>query len=182
VSFTHRLKLRDIAGTFSTELYFKVFRNKEVFNAVVNMIRKVPFDTTTLTEVMEHFDDVGMFKDLAREDLLRMVEAYANLFIESYEKGDIASATLRLSDGRKLHIIVPGERNTAGKLRNTILLLSNHEIKAMYMEDFAKDKYFRNDEEATDRLLSMSEEEVAKLDEETKITILKFLFTRALLS
>jgi len=163
--------------------YIYTFKSGEILDIATRTMKEKPFDLAAILYVAKRFDNnIGTITDPAKEDVLRMIETYINAFIESYEKDSVVSKTVRLSDGRKLHIIVPREQDVVDKFENTLLLLSNHEIKATFLYNFIDSGYIENNEGAIKHIVRMDEEDIAKLDDETKITVLKLLFANALLS
>jgi len=159
---------------------FVALKNREVYNMAVSVLKEAPH---TLFEVAHNIAGIesrlSKITDLTGEDLSRFLEALTKTLIESYRKNDVAFTKTGLSDGRKLYIIVPRYRDFRLKFNSTILILTNHDLKAMYMWDLLRLGRFETVEHVIDDL---NDELLAKLDEETKITILKLLFTRALLS
>jgi len=111
--------------------YIYTFRSGEILDVAAKTMKEIPSDSHVILYVAKEFDDrIDAFRDPPREDVLRMVEAYIGAFVESYEKGSMASRTVRLGDGRKLHIIVSGEVSMDDMFKYSVLLLSNYEIKS----------------------------------------------------
>jgi len=177
-------KPRHLLDAFEAMKAFITFKNREVFDIVVNAFRGAPqVPVALITGISFHFDNLDKFKDLSKEDVLRLLEASLKTAIESYKTDSVASTTLRLSDGRKLHIIVPRTSEfLSRRFEHILLLLSNHEIRVTDMFNYMWEGRFENNEEAIKYVTEMSEEDIARLDEETKIAILKLLFAKALTS
>jgi len=159
----------------------KLFVNQELFDILTKALRKI-VAYPEFFELLPLFDRPNEFKGFTREDLFKLLEAALDTLAKSIEKEDIASATVKLSDGRKLHVIVPAKSGVRSRFQDTILLISNLEIEATTMGRFAAMRRFENNEYAVEKVARIRDEDIAKLDEETQIAILELLFQRALLS
>jgi len=159
------------------------FKSREILDIATKTLKETSFDSYAILYVVKRFDDnIDTFTYPLKGDVLRLVETYINAYIESYEKDSVVSRIVRLSDGRKLHIIVPREPYVVDKFENTILLLSNHEIKATFLYNFIDSGYIENNEGVVKYIAGMNEEDLARLDDETIDAILELLVQRALFS
>lgn len=163
------------------DMYCEQFRSREIFVAVREVARRLRLDNWLLKSLRE-LDNTEKFEGISREDLVKLVKTALEATAESFQKGDIASRTVKLSDGRKLHVITPRKESASYLFLYSILLLANHEIKAMYLTDFIDKKRFKNDKTLLNELTwRLKVEDLAKLDEETLDTILELLAQRALM-
>jgi len=177
--FYPKRESRGMLGKFGGSLYLTMFRSEEVFEKAVKMLKEASFRPHDVIYVFKRFDELGEFTSLTREDVLKLLEAFIAVVTESHKRGSVASKTVRLGDGRKLHVIVPRKQNLLDKFDDAILLLSNHEIKATFLKDFTDSGYIEDNDEAVKHIARMKEEDLAKLDKETLDSVLELLVQRA---